>query len=137
MLERPRRNRATEAIRSMIRETRLDLSNLIYPLFVVDGSGKKEEIGSLPGIFRLSEDQVLKEVEQSMKLGLRSFVLFPAVEESLKDKEATYSYDEKNFYLRIIAKLKKEFPELEVLWKISTRPLKMRADLKFTNSKKT
>lgn len=111
MLERPRRNRATEAIRSMVRETRLDLSNLIYPLFVVDGNGKKEEIGSLPGIFRFSEDQLLKEVEQSMKLGLRSFVLFPAVEESLKDKTATYSYDEKNFYLRIIAKLKQEFPE--------------------------
>ncbi len=111
MLERPRRNRATEAIRSMVREIRLDLSNLISPLFVVDGNTKKEEIGSLPGIFRFSEDEVLKEVEQSMNLGLRSFVLFPAVEESRKDKEATYSYDEKNFYLRIIAKLKKEFPE--------------------------
>lgn len=111
MLERPRRNRATESIRSMVRETRLDLSNLIYPLFVVDGSGKKEEIGSLPGIFRFSEDNVLREVEGSMNLGLRSFVLFPAVEESLKNKTATYSYDEKNFYLRIIAKLKQEFPE--------------------------
>jgi len=95
----------------MVREIRLDLSNLISPLFVVDGNTKKEEIGSLPGIFRFSEDEVLKEVEQSMNLGLRSFVLFPAVEESRKDKEATYSYDEKNFYLRIIAKLKKEFPE--------------------------
>lgn len=111
MLERPRRNRANEAIRSMVRETRLDLSNLIYPLFVVDGTGKRDEIGSLPSIFRFSEDELLKEVEQSMKLGLRSFVLFPAVEESLKDKTATYSYSEKNFYLRIIAKLKKEFPE--------------------------
>lgn len=111
MLERPRRNRANEAIRSMVRETRLDLSNLIYPLFVVDGTGKRDEIGSLPSIFRFSEDELLKEVEHSMKLGLRSFVLFPAVEESLKDKTATYSYNEKNFYLRIIAKLKKEFPE--------------------------
>ena len=111
MLERPRRNRATETIRSMVRETRLDLSNLIYPLFVVDGSNKKEEIGSLPGIFRLSEDNVLKEVEESMKLGLRSFVLFPAVEEGLKDKTATYSYSEKNFYLRVISRLKHEFPE--------------------------
>ena len=111
MLERPRRNRATETIRSMVRETRLDLSNLIYPLFVVDGSNKKEEIGSLHGIFRLSEDNVLKEVEESMKLGLRSFVLFPAVEEGLKDKTATYSYSEKNFYLRVISRLKHEFPE--------------------------
>ena len=85
MLERPRRNRATETIRSMVRETRLDLANLIYPLFVVDGTGKKEEIGSLPGISRFSEDNLLKEVEESMKLGLRSCVLFPAVDDSLKD----------------------------------------------------
>jgi porphobilinogen synthase len=111
MLERPRRNRATESIRSMVRETRLDLSNLIFPLFVVDGKGTRDEIGSLPGIFRFSEDKLLKEVEESMNLGLRSFVLFPAVEDKLKDKVASYGYDEKNFYLRIIAKLKKEFPE--------------------------
>lgn len=111
MLERPRRNRATESIRSMVRETRLDLANLIYPLFVVDGKGKKEEINSLPGIFRFSEDNVLKEVEESINLGLRSFVLFPAVEESLKDKTATYSYNDKNFYLRIISRIKQEFPE--------------------------
>jgi porphobilinogen synthase len=95
----------------MVRETRLDLANLIYPLFVVDGKGKKEEINSLPGIFRFSEDNVLKEVEESINLGLRSFVLFPAVEESLKDKTATYSYNDKNFYLRIISRIKQEFPE--------------------------
>ncbi len=111
MLERPRRNRASEAIRSMVRETRLDLANLIYPLFVVDGVGKEDSIGALPGISRFSEDKVLKEVEASMNLGLRSFVLFPAVEEALKDKRATYSYSEENFYLRIISSIKREFPE--------------------------
>lgn len=111
MLERPRRNRASEAIRNMVRETRLDLANLIFPLFVVDGKGKNEPIGSLPGISRFSEDEVVREVEQCMKLGLNSFVLFPAVEDSLKDKVASYSYSDKNFYLRIISRLKKEFPE--------------------------
>ncbi len=111
MLERPRRNRASEAIRSMVRETRLDLANLIFPLFVVDGNGKKDAIGSLPGISRFSEDLVLKEVEECMNLGLKSFVLFPAVEDGLKDKTASYSYSGKNFYLRIISRIKKEFPE--------------------------
>lgn len=111
MLERPRRNRASDAIRGMVRETRLDLSNLIYPLFVIDGNGKKEEIGSLPGIYRFSEDNVLREIEESLKLGLNSFVLFPAVDDSLKDKTATYSYSEKNFYLRTISRIKQEFPE--------------------------
>ena len=111
MLERPRRNRASEAIRNMVRETRLDLANLIFPLFVVDGKGKNEPIGSLPGISRFSEDEVVREVEQCINLGLNSFVLFPAVEDSLKDKVASYSYSDKNFYLRIISRLKKEFPE--------------------------
>ena len=95
----------------MVRETRLDLANLIYPLFVVDGNGKKDEIASLPGIYRFSEENVLKEVEESLNLGVRSFVLFPAVEESLKDKTATYSYSDKNFYLCIISRIKEEFPE--------------------------
>lgn len=95
----------------MVRETRLDLANLIYPLFVVDGNGKKDEIASLPGIYRFSEENVLKEIEESLNLGLQSFVLFPAVEESLKDKTATYSYSDKNFYLHIISRIKEEFPE--------------------------
>jgi porphobilinogen synthase len=111
MLERPRRNRSSEAIRSMVRETRLDLANLVFPLFVVDGKGKKDPIGALPGISRFSEDLVIKEVEECMNLGLKSFVLFPALEDSLKDKAATYSYSDKNFYLRIISRIKKEFPE--------------------------
>jgi len=111
MLERPRRNRRTEQIRSMVRETRLELSNLIYPLFVVDGSGHNQPIPCLPGISRFSEDLVVKEVEECLNLGIESFVLFPAVEDSLKDREATYGYSEKNFYLRIIKRLKKEFPE--------------------------
>jgi porphobilinogen synthase len=111
MLERPRRNRSSEAIRSMVRETRLDLANLVFPLLVVDGKGKKDPIGALPGISRFSEDLVIKEVEECMNLGLKSFVLFPALEDSLKDKTATYSYSDKNFYLRIISRIKKEFPE--------------------------
>ena len=122
MLERPRRNRATESIRNMVRETRLDLSNLIYPLFIVDGTGKKEEIGSLPGIYRFSEDNVLKEIEESLNLGLSSFVLFPVVEEALKDKTATYSYSDKNFYLRIISRIKEEFPETCLISDVAMDP---------------
>lgn len=106
----------------MVRETRLDLSNLIYPLFIVDGTGKKEEIGSLPGIYRFSEDNVLKEIEESLNLGLSSFVLFPAVEEALKDKTATYSYSDKNFYLRIISRIKEEFPETCLISDVAMDP---------------
>lgn len=111
MLERPRRNRRSQAIRNMVAETQLTASNLIYPLFLVDGKGIKSEVKSLPGNYRFSPDKILLEIEECMNLGLQSFVVFPAVEEALKDKEATYSYSADNFYLKTITEIKKRFPE--------------------------
>ena len=63
MLIRPRRNRRSEAIRKMVQEARLDVSQLVYPLFLVDGKNIKDEVKSLPGDFRMSEDEVLKTIE--------------------------------------------------------------------------
>ena len=111
MLRRPRRNRSSSAIRDMVRETHLRPSNLVYPLFLVDAKGVKDEINSLPGNYRWSIDQLLPEIEECMNKGLRSFVIFPAVDESLKDKTATYSYHSDNFYLKAAAEIKKRFPE--------------------------
>ncbi|MBK8652845.1 MAG: porphobilinogen synthase [Haliscomenobacter sp.] len=111
MLQRPRRNRRSEAIRGMAQETHLEVSHLVQPLFLLDGRGIRKEVASLPGTFRFSPDEAKKEVESCLKLGLRNFILFPAVEESLKDPNATYSYHPDNFYLRIARELKAEFPE--------------------------
>lgn len=111
MIERPRRNRKSAAVRNMIRETDLPVSKLIYPVFVVDGKNQQVPIGSMPGIYRWSIDLLLKEIEECMNLGVQTFDLFPAVEESLKDKEATYSYNPDNFYLHAVRAIKKEFPE--------------------------
>lgn len=122
MLSRPRRNRKSAAIRGMVRENRLHVDNLIYPLFVTDGKNQKSEIASLPGNYRLSIDLLKKEVEACMKLGLSSFILFPVVEESLKDKEATYSHSSKNFYLKAIKELKKEFPETCLISDVAMDP---------------
>ncbi len=122
MIERPRRNRKSETIRSMVRETRLPLSALIYPLFVVDGSGKKIPITSMPGIHRWSEDLLMQEIDECMQLGIKSFVLFPAVEDALKDKSATYSYAENNFYLRIIRAIKQRFPEACLMSDVAMDP---------------
>ena len=69
----------------MVRETTMRLDNLIYPLFIVDGKGVKQKVSSMPGNFRWSLDTLLPEIEECMKLGLNSFVLFPAIEEALKD----------------------------------------------------
>jgi len=111
MLKRPRRNRKSAAIRDMVRETEVNVSNLVYPLFLVDGKKIKTEVKSLPGNFRWSPDMVMREIEACLKLDLKNFVLFPAVAEKLKDKTATYSYKKDNFYLKLISQIKKEFPE--------------------------
>ena len=122
MLRRPRRNRKTVAIRAMSRETRLTTDNLIYPLFLVDGKKIKTEIKSLPGNYRLSIDFLLQEMEECMELGLRNFILFPAVEEKWKDKKATYSYDKRNFYLKAARAIKKKFPECCLISDVAMDP---------------
>lgn len=111
MIERPRRNRKSAAIRGLVQETDLPVSKLIFPVFIVDGKNKQIPIASMPGMYRWSSDLLLKEIEDCMKLGVQTFDLFPAVEENLKDKEATYSYSPHNFYLKTIKEIKKEFPE--------------------------
>lgn len=122
MLSRPRRNRRTPAIRNMVRENWLGLEHLIYPFFVLDGENQRIPISSLPGLARLSEDELLKEVDECMELGLRSFVLFPAVEDHFKDQTATYSYADDNFYLRIIRAVKERFPEASLMSDVAMDP---------------
>jgi porphobilinogen synthase len=108
---RPRRNRQSPAIRAMATETSLGVHQLIFPLFIVEGQNIRNEVASLPGIFRLSPDRVLREIEECMELGLRNFIVFPAVADVLKDTEATYSYASDNFYLRTAQAIKQRFPE--------------------------
>ena len=106
----------------MVRETSMCADNLIYPLFIVDGKGVKQKVSSMPGNFRWSLDTLLPEVEECMKLGLNSFVLFPALEEALKDSTATYSYDDANFYLKAIREIKKQFPEACLMSDVALDP---------------
>jgi porphobilinogen synthase len=122
MLIRPRRNRKHAAIREMVEETHLGLHHLIYPLFLKNGNGVKEEIHSLPNNFRWSLDLLLPEIEECLSLGVKIFDLFPAVDESLKDKIASYSYAEDNFYLLAIRKIKETFPEVVIMSDVAMDP---------------
>ena len=106
----------------MVQETHLTASNLIFPLFIVDGSDVKSEVKSMPGIYRYSIDHLLREVESCMKLGLRAFDLFPNIDESLKDKYATESTKEGSLYLRAIAEVKRQFPEACVVTDVAMDP---------------
>lgn len=119
---RPRRNRKSSAIRSMIEETKLGVENLIYPIFLVDGVNVKTEVSSLPGNYRWSIDLLVKEVEECIKLGIYTFDIFPAVDENLKDVHASYSYADDNFYLKAIRTLKETFPEIVIMSDVAMDP---------------
>ena len=106
----------------MLEETILQPNHFIYPLFLKDGKSKSEAIPSLPGIYRFNLTDLMKEVELCIGLGIKSFVLFPQVEEKLKDKRATYGYSAKNFYLAAIKKLKREFPEIVLMSDVAMDP---------------
>lgn len=119
---RPRRNRASQAIRDMVQETRLDVSQLVYPFFLIQGTGQQIEVASMPGIYRWSIDGMLREMESCMRLGLRNFILFPAFPEGQKDSTASVSWHKDNFYLEAIRKAKQQFPECTVITDVAMDP---------------
>jgi porphobilinogen synthase len=119
---RPRRNRKTEAIRNLVQETFLRADDFVFPLFLLEGNNKKSEVDSMPGIFRLSEDLMLKEIESCLKLGVKGFDIFPVVEEKYKDKTASRSFDSEFFYLKSLRRIKQEFPEALVITDVAMDP---------------
>lgn len=122
MLIRPRRNRNSPAIRAMVQETRLGVQDLIYPLFVMPGSGDKEGIRSMPHVYRHSESGILKEIEEAANLGIQAIMLFPAVPEKFKDHLASYSHDPDNFYLRCASQIKNRFPDICLISDVAMDP---------------
>lgn len=122
MLQRPRRNRKSAPIRDMVQENQVSVNNLIYPLFLIEGKNKQNEVASMPGIYRLSADLLLKEIESSLKLGITSFCLFPSLQDKLKDKKATESLNKKGLYPSTIRLIKKTFPEAVIMTDVAMDP---------------
>lgn len=122
MLRRPRRNRKTSAVRGMVRETALDVHNLVYPMFLVPGSGIKEEISTLPGNYRWSVDLLLDEIEDCLKLGIKNFMFFPKVDEKHKNAEGSHSYAADNFYLKAFEEVKKKYPHVTLITDVALDP---------------
>ena len=113
MIIRPRRLRKNETIRNMVAETAVNPDSLVYPMFVVEGEGVKEEIPSMPGQFRFSIDEILKELESCVALGLKSILLFGIP--SFKDEIASSAYDDDGVVQRAVRSIKTKFPELYVI----------------------
>ncbi|MBA3679921.1 MAG: porphobilinogen synthase [Bacteroidetes bacterium] len=120
--QRPRRNRKNSVIRNMVQENSVTVNDLIFPLFLIDGKNKKTEVASMPGIFRFSQDLLLKEIESCMKLGIMSFDIFPSLNDKLKDKKATESLNKKGLYPSTIREIKKRFPEAIIMTDVAMDP---------------
>lgn len=110
LIQRPRRLRGSETLRKMVRETRMDKSSLIYPLFVKEGVGIEEEIPSMPGQYRYSIDRLPYELERLTKAGVGSVMLFGIPEH--KDEVGSGAYDSEGIVQRALRSAKKEFPEM-------------------------
>jgi porphobilinogen synthase len=119
---RLRRNRRFEAVRDSLAETHLTVKNLVNPLFICSGKNQQIQIKAMPGISRLSLDLILKEIEHCLSLGVRSFALFPAIEDHLKNKTASEALNKKSFAITSIFEIKKRFPEAILFTDIDLDP---------------
>ena len=121
-LKRNRRLRANENIRSLVRETILSPNDFIVPLFVVEGNGIKEEIASMPNYFRLSLDNLEKEIKELQKLELKSVLLFVKVPDNLKDNAGKEALNPNGLMQRAIKTIKNAAPEMLVMTDVALDP---------------
>jgi len=121
-MRRPRRNRRTESIRKLVRENIVTADDLIMPLFIVDGKKINKTVPSLPVAKRQSLDNILKEIGSCLKLGIHSFILFPKIPKSKKDKTGKFSYDSSNFYLKAATRIKKKYPQITLISDVALDP---------------
>lgn len=110
---RPRRLRSNEAIRGLVRETTIDIEDLVYPIFIVDGEDKKEEIASLPGQYHYSVDRVNEEIKELEHLGIKYVILFGVPDE--KDCFGMDAYSSNGVVQRAIRRIKEEFNDMFVI----------------------
>lgn len=122
MMNRPRRNRLNETIRSMVRENHVTPDHLIAPLFVVDGKNLNIPILSMPGQSRLSIDELVKECKELYSLGVRCVALFPAIDDKLKTPEAREAFNSNGLNARAIQAVKDAVPGMMVMGDIALDP---------------
>jgi porphobilinogen synthase len=121
-LNRNRRLRTSEAMRSLVRETAITPNDFIAPLFVVEGKNKKEEIASMPNYFRFSLDLLEKEVKELWSLGIKSVLLFVKVPDNLKDNAGTEALNSDGLMQRAIRTVKNAVPEMLVMTDVALDP---------------
>ena len=122
ILNRPRRMRESSFSRTLMRENSISVSNLIYPMFVIEGAGIRQDIESMPGIQRLSIDELIKDASECHQLGIPAIAIFPCIEKQLKTDDASEAFNDDGLVQRAIKKLKKEIPGLGVISDVALDP---------------
>ena len=119
---RPRRLRRDAFTRNLVREHAVTPNDLIYPVFVLEGQNQRQQVASMPGVERVSVDLLLPVAEQCMKLGVPALALFPVIDPSLKTPDGREAANPEGLVPRVVARLKKEFPELGVMTDVALDP---------------
>lgn len=122
LTRRLRRNRKSSAVREILAETKLSVSDFVYPVFIMDGENQEETIPSMPGITRKTIDVLLKELEEVTALGILAIAPFPAISDDLKDEKASASYAPDGLVQRAIRKIKERFPNLVIMTDVALDP---------------
>ena len=119
---RPRRLRRDDFTRRLVREQSLSVNDLIYPVFVLEGQGRREAVASMPGVERLSLDLLLPVAERCVALGIPVMALFPVIDPSLKTPDGREAMNARGLVPQVVRALKQRFPELGVMTDVALDP---------------
>jgi porphobilinogen synthase len=122
LTSRPRRNRKAEWTRRLVRENVLTSDDLIWPLFLVDGSKTRAPVASMPGVERLSVDEAVRDAERGAKLAIPCIALFPNTDPKLRDENGSEAVNPDNLVCRAIRAIKKAVPEIGILCDVALDP---------------
>ena len=112
---RMRRNRFSEFSRRLVRENEVSASDFIFPVFVIEGKNQREAIESMPGIFRMTIDELEREVEELLELGVPAIALFPKVSNDIKTLDGSAAFDEDGLVARTVRQIKSRYPEMGII----------------------
>jgi porphobilinogen synthase len=122
LAKRPRRNRKTEWSRRLVRETRLSVDDLIWPLFVIEGASRREPVASMPRVERLSVDEAVREAERAAMLGIPAIALFPNIDASARDPRGSEALNAGNLVCRTVRAIKAAAPQIGIITDVALDP---------------
>ena len=120
--QRPRRNRKAEWSRRLVREHTLTVDDLIWPMFVIDGAGRREPIASMPGVERLSVDEIVRDAERAAELGIPAVAFFPFTEVALRDPTGSEALNANNLVCQAVRAVKRAVPHVGIMTDVALDP---------------